>query len=192
MDGIRCRVRHRIHSFGQLQEGLKYELVRAPAVSVAQNNQQLCLAAQTEESRLIEVGRRRSYTKSSPMSRRQQPIVPAQSSSSQPATAQLAAPTQAPLFETPPVKRCFGCNQPGHFKRNCPAQQTSAPGGTTTSAQTHQICSHTIQTEANQPAEGVGPNDALSTVWVQDNGSKPRRTHVVMEGLMASLTVVQT
>ena len=63
--------------FSQLQEGLKYELVKAPAVSGAQNYQQLCLAALTHERRLIELGPRRSYTKSRQLM--QQPIAPVHS-----------------------------------------------------------------------------------------------------------------
>ena len=43
--------------FGQLQEGLKYDLVKAPAVSGAQGYQQLFLAARNEERRLLELGR---------------------------------------------------------------------------------------------------------------------------------------
>ena len=49
--------------FSQLQEGLQYELVKAPAVSGAQGYQQLCLAARNEERRLLELDRRRQYSK---------------------------------------------------------------------------------------------------------------------------------
>ena len=38
--------------YGQLQEGLKYELVRGPAVSGAQTYKELCTAAKSEERRL--------------------------------------------------------------------------------------------------------------------------------------------
>ena len=48
--------------FGQLQEGLKYAIVKAPAVSGAQGYQQLCAAARNEERRLVELDRRRKYT----------------------------------------------------------------------------------------------------------------------------------
>ena len=37
---------------GQLQEGLLYELMSAPAISGAQKNQELCLAARNEEKHL--------------------------------------------------------------------------------------------------------------------------------------------
>ena len=44
--------------YAQLQEGLKYELMRAPAVS---DYQTLCVAAKSEERRLAELQKRRQY-----------------------------------------------------------------------------------------------------------------------------------
>ena len=52
-----------LHS--QLQEGLYYELMKAPAVSGAQTYKQLCMAAKNEEKRLEELRRRQLYHKSS-------------------------------------------------------------------------------------------------------------------------------
>ena len=40
---------------GQLQERLRFELMRAPAVSGAQNYKELCIAARNEEKRLAEL-----------------------------------------------------------------------------------------------------------------------------------------
>ena len=42
----------------QLQEGLKYALIKAPAVSGAQRYQELCVAAKNEERRLNELNKR--------------------------------------------------------------------------------------------------------------------------------------
>ena len=50
-----------LHS--QLQEGLVYDLMRAPAVSGAQGYRELCLAARNEERRLAELNKRREYQK---------------------------------------------------------------------------------------------------------------------------------
>ena len=41
--------------FGQMQEGLKYELMESPAVSGATGYKQLCLAARNEEKRPIDL-----------------------------------------------------------------------------------------------------------------------------------------
>lgn len=50
-----------LHS--QLQEGLKYDIMRAPAVSGAQGYKELCLAAKNEEKRQAELRKRQKYLK---------------------------------------------------------------------------------------------------------------------------------
>lgn len=50
-----------VHS--QLQEGLRYDLMREPAVSGAQTYKELCLAAKNEEKRLAELKKRQRYQK---------------------------------------------------------------------------------------------------------------------------------
>ena len=50
---------------GQLQDGLKHELMRAPAVSGGQSYPELCLAARNEEKRLAELKKRQQYLKPS-------------------------------------------------------------------------------------------------------------------------------
>jgi hypothetical protein len=48
-----------LHS--QLQEGLSYRLMQAPAVSGLHGYSELCLAARNEERRLAELAKRRRY-----------------------------------------------------------------------------------------------------------------------------------
>ena len=48
-----------LHS--QLHGGLRYDLMRSPAVSGAQSYQKLCLAARQEEKRVAELKRRQQY-----------------------------------------------------------------------------------------------------------------------------------
>ena len=50
-----------LHS--QLQEGLRYELMKAPAVSGSHTYRELCLAARNEEKRIAELAKRRQYRK---------------------------------------------------------------------------------------------------------------------------------
>ena len=47
--------------YAQLQEGLKYKLMKAPAVSGALDYRTLCVAAKSEERRLAELQKRRQY-----------------------------------------------------------------------------------------------------------------------------------
>lgn len=119
--------------FGQLHAGLRYNLVKAPAVSGAQGYQQLCMAARNEEQRLLELIKRRSYNTC------QTPTI----SSGGPGRSIGLAPPLLPwgpqthptqgTAERPPTlsqpRKCYGCGQFGHFIRNCPLQRrtTSSP-----------------------------------------------------------------
>ena len=47
--------------YAQLQEGLRYDLMKPPAVSGALNYQALCVAAKSEERRLDELQKREHY-----------------------------------------------------------------------------------------------------------------------------------
>lgn len=49
--------------YGQLMEGLKYELVQGPSVSGAQTYKDLCTAAKNEEHRLAALRKRQQYDK---------------------------------------------------------------------------------------------------------------------------------
>ena len=51
--------------YGQLQDGLKHQIMEAPAVSGATDYQALCLAAKTEEKRLAKLKKRSQYQKQS-------------------------------------------------------------------------------------------------------------------------------
>ena len=47
--------------FGQLQEGLKYGIVKSPSVSGCQSYKELCMAAKNEEKRIAGLQRRQQY-----------------------------------------------------------------------------------------------------------------------------------
>ena len=49
--------------YGQLLEGLLYSVMESPAVSGAQNYNELCLAARREERRLAELKKKQQYLK---------------------------------------------------------------------------------------------------------------------------------
>jgi len=46
---------HEVLLYGQLQEGLRYEIIKSPAVSGAISYKGLCTAAQNEEKQLMEL-----------------------------------------------------------------------------------------------------------------------------------------
>ena len=49
--------------YGQLQDGLRVQLMRGPAVSGARSYQELCIAAKNEEKRLADLKKREEYSK---------------------------------------------------------------------------------------------------------------------------------
>ena len=58
--------------YGQLQEGLHYELIKSPAVSGAQSYKELCIAAQNEEKYLTGLRKWQTYIKGSTQEFRRQ------------------------------------------------------------------------------------------------------------------------
>ena len=91
--------------YGQLQEGLRLELLSGPAVLGALGYKELCVAAKGEERRLLELKKRQAYLRQG---------------NSQPAN--IPKPTTT---NQPPVKRaengksspqmCYHCGKPGHI-----------------------------------------------------------------------------
>ena len=59
-DGVSAETRDAL-LYSQLQEGLRYTLIKSPAVSGADSYQQLCMAAKHEEKRLSELACRQQY-----------------------------------------------------------------------------------------------------------------------------------
>ena len=77
--------------FGQLQDGLRHNIMQVPAVSEAHNYQELCLATCIEEKRQLELVKRRQY-------------------------GQQSKPTSSQTHL--PNIRCHGCGKFGHIQAN--------------------------------------------------------------------------
>ena len=60
--------------YGQLQEDLRYELMRAPAVLGSTKYQELCVATKNEEKHLSELHKRQQYSKSSQQAKKSKPF----------------------------------------------------------------------------------------------------------------------
>ena len=95
---------------GQLQEGLKHDILKGPAVSGAQSYKNLCLAAKNEEKRLAELCKRVQYRKEPhrPPEKETQAIAPR--------SPLQAGEEQSKARGWP---RCYQCGGYGHISRDC-------------------------------------------------------------------------
>ena len=114
---------------GQLQDALKYEIMKAPAVSGAQSYTALCLASRNEEKRLLELRKRQQYRQAS-----NQPPRPTRQTFTSPGNKPGDTRPHLERQKTGDVDRsnikCYICGKTGHMQRNC--KQRSKSESTTT------------------------------------------------------------
>ena len=115
-DGMSAETRAAL-LYGQMQEGLKLELMESPAVSGAANYKQLCLAARNEEKRLKELEKRRRFLRSST-------TVPSNTTSDSGQNREPAPNMRRGPNRIPDDIRCFTCGQPSHLARDCSNPRT--------------------------------------------------------------------
>ena len=113
MEETVCRTRDTL-LHGQLQEGLKYDVMRAPSVSGAQGYKEFCQAAKNEEKRLAELKKRQKYL-------RPTTLVSQHPSSRKPVLHKPPEiqPSSIPQKTGTEPRRCYLCNKIGHLARDC-------------------------------------------------------------------------
>ena len=98
--------------YGQLQEGLKHNLMNSPNVSGALTYKELVMAAKNEERRQSELKKRRQYQN------------PPKATTSSTATTKTSPASASTNQSKPPnpgrsSRFCNFCRKPGHRKRDC-------------------------------------------------------------------------
>ena len=157
----------------QLQEGLRYELMKGPAVSGATKYQELCVAAKNEEKRLAELRRRQQYSKGTQP--RQSQAEHVQHTRTTPTNSQRIPSTLNRSTGAEP-KKCFLCKKPGHLMRDCRLRkaESAAPSRPATTKQV------TVNGSPEGEAERPNPYDLLYSSDSEDEGV--RQIRVTDEG----------
>jgi hypothetical protein len=181
-----------------MYDGLRYNLMKGPAVSGAQNCRELCVAAKGEEHRLAALQQRHQLKPPSQPSNRPKKTDAGQTQSRRsnqettlPSTQERTTPSTT--SETQVI--CYNCGRPGHMARNCRQKKQEYRGGTPsktgqqtpTRTRTNQVLSKDTSTPESllySDSDDDGGTNAR-TVRVQDGGSHSQCVKVEVQGVPA-------
>ena len=106
--------------YAQLQEALRYELMRAPAMLGSSGYQELCVAAKNEERRLVELRKRQQYSKLAQRVEKAKPSSETQKCAPLDRFTPTVKPAVTTYADTPSdTRKCHYCKKIGHVIRDC-------------------------------------------------------------------------
>ena len=173
---------------GQLQEGLKMELMKSPSVSGAQSYSNLCLAAKNEERRLAELSKRYHYKSNSETAQGFGTHAGQRKPSSRPpptANENNKKPTSSQTSQA--QKKCYTCGSTKHFQKDCKGHSTESKGQTLKLSQARQVT--TVSPRDNPLSYLCSDSDGdeeVKRVTVEDKGSRPRYAEVSVQCVLLS------
>ena len=179
--------------YGQLQEGLCYEIIKSPAVSGARSYKELCTAAQNEEKRLMGLKKRQNYTRGSSSDVRRQ-STQRYSSFSRPNVRQSS---YTPSSDTTD-RRCYVCGEVGHLAIKCRQgkKESSRPQNTTPVTTKLGAKGLKVVKSVEKPldllypdTDSEGSDISVGTVHIEDRGSRPRKVTVTIQGVQAQSVI---
>ena len=181
--------------FGQLQEGLSYDIMKSPSVSGSQSYKELCMAAKHEEKRVAELRRRQHYQRTGTHRGSTDKSVPPLPKHQQPANRQRSLPPTSSRNFTPAssrLRKCYTCGSTEHLARDCKSHkgesiESASPSGRPPNVRTKMVTS--VMADCNDPLQYMFSSDSdgseVSTVRVEDKGSKPQKALVDVQGVPA-------
>ena len=160
----------------------------APAVSGAQNYDQLCLSARNEEKRLLELKKRRSYSKV------QYPrnVIPSPTSVMRKNDHKFSSSNSRDQNNRFAI-RCYVCNKPGHVAKDCRSRPSESRGQGSARGQQdnglHRVQSKTDSQGSSSTSSLVDAlyssddTDGVNLVRITDKGSCSRCVTVEVQGV---------
>ena len=173
--------------YGQLNEGSKYSLIKAPAVSAASEYQQLCVAARNEERRQSELMKRQQY--------QQVDQRPSKSDRFERSSKKCTSNDHKDKAENAPYGghgtnnqrsqiKCWNCKKIDHLAKDCRLPKRESTGTSGTAPGTKIIQSDTrddLLQYLFSYSEHEEPRVAV--IRVEDSGSKCQSAKVIVGGV---------
>ena len=186
---------------GQLQDGLRYEIMKAPAVSGAQTYSELCLASQNEEKRLLELKKRLQYQQTGAFKSRHAQTPSTSSASTANKARDMQSPQESPKGNNSESRKCHICGKAGHVQRNCRQrnrrQESNSQARQPVEQGTNKSGTNMIRSEARAESpqkedpymfllsDSEEEDNTVSLVRAQDGGSKLQAAQVEVAGVPA-------